>query len=381
MLVHPPDIRCENGSVHISAQVEIETSTISLPETLWFSVPKTMEASVRTSWANVYAAALVPLAMALGEDLHVCGTVSPLLHSGLTELQELYTHWYPHLKPIRISADVYQETAVPASRGTLSPFSGGVDSFYTIWTQAAEREPNPHYCVTHALFVHGFDISLDDHHTYDVALKAYRQIAEKRGIELLAVSTNLKEFCNGNGLEWEMTNTGALLSTALLFESDIARVFLPLNDTCDYAQPAIGVHPIIVPYYATANVEPIAHGATVSKLEKVRAIAEWQDTYDTLRVCWKHPNGLTNCGRCWKCTYTMAILSMADALEHYTTFAHPLTRRGVRSVRFFPGIYQYVRWLQSDAWKTRRFDLLFDYTIAAWKSRVRDAYAAVRRSW
>jgi len=113
---------------------------------LWYRLPRSSPVS-RTG-DPFLAAAMLP-AMVRGERLEIDRrlTVSPKLLANLTVLQEIHHSWNPALKIVPISART--SPSRPLGGGTMSFFSGGVDSAYTFLKHADE--------IDHLVFIQGFD--------------------------------------------------------------------------------------------------------------------------------------------------------------------------------------------------------------------------------
>jgi hypothetical protein len=85
----------------------------------------------------------------------------------------------------------------------------------------------------------------------------------------------------------------------------------------------------------TEGLQIIADGLEASRTFKTETIAQWPETYTTLRVCWRYvvfneTTGLIeNCCRCQKCVRTMLALDLVGALHKYRTFPLPLRHRDV----------------------------------------------------
>jgi len=121
------------------------------------------------------------------------------------------------------------------------------------------------------------------------------------------------------------------------------------------------------------------HGASMSKVQKVAAIAGWPATYPCLRVCWEHPDGLQNCCRCSKCVRTMVALDLAGALGRYATFRLPLTRRTIRRCTFASDPERLFAWQLIDhAQAVGRADLTRDLRYALLRSRVAASASRLR---
>ena len=54
----------------------------------------------------------------------------------------------------------------------------------------------------------------------------------------------------------------------------------------------------------------------MSRIEKVRLISDFEQSYDWLLVCWLQ---IPNCGKCGKCIRTMLELDFVGKLERYRT--------------------------------------------------------------
>jgi hypothetical protein len=70
----------------------------------------------------------------------------------------------------------------------------------------------------------------------------------------------------------------------------------------------MGSHPMLDPLYGSSNLEVKHNGAGYPRLDKVRALMDWDVALRDLRVCFSYdrmPGGQLNCGKCNKCAHTM----------------------------------------------------------------------------
>jgi len=88
MVIHKPIITEEEEEICVSAKVEVKSSKIKAPDNLWFTFPRSYKEYI-TDRTDGFAAALLPIAMALDEDMEVKGVVSPRLAYGLREHQKI----------------------------------------------------------------------------------------------------------------------------------------------------------------------------------------------------------------------------------------------------------------------------------------------------
>jgi hypothetical protein len=138
MRIEKGEAKKEAGFLEISARVD--------GFRLWYRVPNNYPVS--RAGDPFLAAALLP-AMLKNEKLEINPSmpVSPKLLKNLQMLQEIHHCWNPTFKIIPIIATT--SPSGPLNAGTMSFFSGGVDSTYTFLKHLTE--------LTHVVFIQGFD--------------------------------------------------------------------------------------------------------------------------------------------------------------------------------------------------------------------------------
>jgi len=326
MIVHQPIKSITRGRVRISAFIEIEGRP-ELSDTLWFEFPADMSESV-SGQSNAFAAALLPAAMALGRPLAVRGGVSPKLLAGLGKVQDLFHGWLPAaFSKIDIHCERLEvESADTAGAAPAAAFSGGIDSFFTLITHLPRRAADPGQRLKYILFVHGFDIPSADRRTYGLARESYEKMAAGLGVRLIAAASNFRDLRLTRSVPWDMACGPALIGAALSLAPVFSRFFVP--STHRHAEHLVqGCHPLVDPNFSTETLEVVHDGIDFSRSQKTKVIAEFQPSYDNLRVCWVKPDGVRNCGRCQKCLRTMIALDLLGALPRYTTFSRPLPKK------------------------------------------------------
>jgi hypothetical protein len=166
MRVSRPVVSEDDGEIRVSARVEIETPcSCDFPAELWFSFPSSYRDYV-TDRADGFLAALLPLAMALGEPIEIGGVLSPRLLRGMDDYQRVQSLWQSkRFEVVEIVSDELGELrADEVAGGVGCAFSGGVDSFHTLYRHLPENEPIESYQLTHCLIINGFggDLDIDD---------------------------------------------------------------------------------------------------------------------------------------------------------------------------------------------------------------------------
>jgi hypothetical protein len=333
MILYSPEILKKNGRVCVSARFELETAKFRGPNTLWFSFPEKYS-QFSTGRADGFAASLLLLAMLYGEDIEVCSTLSPRLVHGMEEYQRIFNSWLPErFKLVNIKCTSYERSHLSDQNNNVGcAFSGGVDSFYTLWSHLPQNEPKVGYQISHALFIHGYDIPLTEEVTYDIAWRAYDEMLRGLGLELVTGKTNVHQIVSPT-VGWEWAHGAALIGVPLILDGLFARFYVPGTHTYADAFPW-GSDPRLDHLLSTETLDVIHDGAAIPRVEKTATIAQWPETYSRLRVCWVKLDGLKNCCRCSKCVRTMTTLEVLGALSRYTTFPLPLTRQDIRRCRF-----------------------------------------------
>jgi hypothetical protein len=330
MIIHQPQIVIENGEVVVSAKIDYQSPQSNFADQLWYAFPEQYQTFI-TDRVDGFVVALLIFAMMLGENIEVKSPISPKLADGIYRYQQFLNYWFPEkLKLIDINCSDYQPLEggnIPGKVG--SSFSGGLDSFYTLWSHLPENQRIPQFQISHLLFIHGFDLPLKEEETYRIAYKAYHEMSHKLGIELISARTNARSFSGGN---WELSHGAILTSFALVLGKFFSRYYIPSTHTYSDLFPW-GSDPRSDHFLSTESLDIVHDQANLTRFEKAAVIAKWQESYSRLRVCWVKPDGLKNCCRCNKCIRTMISLEILGELDKFETFPLKLERHHIRAQR------------------------------------------------
>jgi len=334
MIVEEPKILEISNEAIVSAGISIEAEGVGYPDDLWFAFPSEYIDYIEPD-GDAFAAAMLPLAMALGENLIVRGRLSARLLYGLGECQRILHCWVPdRLKIIKIVCDsVMERDAKEGPKAVGLSFSGGVDAYFSLRQHLRSVEQVPNYAITHCTYVYGVErwSNSADMGGYEELKRVYSKVMEKIGIELIMSRTNIRGFLdtiNGWYLYWY--SFGAVLSApALLLNRMFSKYYIA--SSFEYsANVAYGSHPILDHHYSTETLQIIHDGASYSRYDKAKALSDWPIVYDSLHVCWRHPASMRNCCDCEKCRRTMLYLEIIGVLLKFGCFGRPYNRNRFR---------------------------------------------------
>jgi hypothetical protein len=187
-------------------------------------------------------------------------------------------------------------------------FTGGVDSFYTL-----RRNLDRVRCLVN---VHGFDIELGDTDRFARSNALLQRVAESLSMELVSVATDLRRHPLFRSISWEVTHVAALASVAHALAPVLGRVHVAGSDV----SPPWGSHPSLDRLWSSSAVTIVNDEEGVRRLDKVKAIADWQPVHGSLKVCWENRTADLNCGVCEKCVRTQAQFAAVGRLGDLRTF-------------------------------------------------------------
>lgn len=272
------------------------------------------------------AGALIP-ALHFGErrismDEEVC----PVFLEGLSFIMGLMAHWSEgKMSPLRL--DVENRTLpLYSSEGRRCGLflSGGIDSLATLRRNHLQYPPGHPYRVQDCLMVHGFDIGGviergAKYHVFERARSHMAPVADDTGVTLIPVYSNIRHLCDQREL-WLNRFFGAVLAAvAHAFSRRLAQSNIAASYNIPNLVPC-GSHPMLDPAFSSAEMQIRHCDVELSRIDKLRMIAEWPVALDNFRVCLANVPDRLNCGRCEKCVRTMCGLAAIGALKKSRAF-------------------------------------------------------------
>jgi hypothetical protein len=260
---------------------------------------------------EAFAGAMLEPAMERRERLQFDDALDPVWLHNAQKIPAIYKKWwdYPADFPIDATAGATGNRAA----GIGACFTGGVDSFYT-----QLRGPNASR-ITHLVYVHGYDIPIDDMTRMQAFEPSLRAVAAALGRKAIVLCTNLRQHPLFASANWEHAHGGALTAAGHILAGTVGTLVIPSSYT--YADsPPWGSHFDTDPLHSSSRVQLVHDDASRHRRAKLRAIAHEPIVRNHLRVCWENKSATGNCSQCEKCVRTMIVLSGVGELQNYTVF-------------------------------------------------------------
>lgn len=282
------------------------------------------------------ALAMVALgAMDSARALSLAGPVSRQFVDNQRQLMEIFSGWFKRYRPVDIQVEAWRETMPVAGSRVGCFFTGGVDSFYSFLKHRAE--------ITDLIFVHGYDVDLDDMPRREQVRAMGQALAEACGVRFIELETNAIRLFRDFG-RWGLHAHGyGLGSAARHLAGYLGRLYVPSSFAHAELMPWAS-HPQTDPLFSDERLQVIHDGCEAGRVDKIRALAGDPLALAHLRVCWERVEGAYNCGRCEKCLRTMTSLQALGVLQQCRTFAPQIDLGLIRQLVIYdPSLATFVR--------------------------------------
>jgi hypothetical protein len=291
---------------------------------LWFELPAEWAHAVALDRVDAFVTALVPLAIARGENIEARGQITERLAHGLEHvvLPVLKTLFSPGAQT-RIEADGFAPPLPTQPRGVAAGFSAGIDSFATICDHLV-NERCPSYRITHLLFnnvgSHGFQDLAAASRLFELRYERVKTFAEQAALPMLRVDSNAHAF-----IPWSFRETHPLMNGAValllqpLFGKFLYSSSYKFGD-CALAAASRDIataEPVLLPALSTDSLECLSTGGRYSRIEKTRLVAQYAPSHDWLNVCVDADGDGRNCSVCLKCSRTLLTLELLGEAEKF----------------------------------------------------------------
>ncbi len=359
LVVGRPTASTTDGWYRLGAELRVEGDARleAHQADIWFSLPaEHAEAFVLPDCSDCFLLGLLYFAMRNGCDIRLEGSVSAQLVVNLqNEVMPIMCAYRPCLRPIGVSAAEMRDFQGGSGVGT--GFSGGVDSFYTIFSNL--KEPVcPHDKLTHLFFfnvgTNGLGRSVEELALVRTKFlrrhEALRTAADLIGLPLIPVDSNVHSFlpdniasditiCNAAAIHFLRRGIGLHLTASNGYDYEALLNYLMHMRPSARIDMAMIEH-VLCQWLSDSSLRIVPYGTNKKRLEKVQAIADYRPAQLRLNVCNSVSTLEKNCSVCSKCRRSMLDLEILGKLDLFNeAFDVDLYRRKFKSRDFAELLY------------------------------------------
>jgi hypothetical protein len=266
-------------------------------------------------------------AMHFGEKRILLETeLCPGLREGLKTVMALIKDWSGGTyRPLDIETRI--SSAVRRSNGHRRAgmfLSGGIDSLATLRANKMNFPEQHPGAIKDCLLIHGFDIGGVikrgmKYHVFNRAKAAMSLVAEDANVTLIPVYTNIRHLCDERDLWLNKFFGSVLAAVAHTFDSRLGLVYIASSYDIPNLAPC-GSHPLLDPEYSSFDLTIKHTDLALSRLDKLKIVADWDVAFQNFRVCLANVKDRLNCGKCEKCVRTMTELLSIGVLHKTSAF-------------------------------------------------------------
>jgi hypothetical protein len=318
----------EGNRTRVSAQVKWEDCERP-PQEIYLETVEEFSKDISCNPHAFLVGCLLP-AMRHGEkrillDAEIC----PELRYNLTIVMNWLRHWYyePERDLVQIEAKIRSSPFNRPRKGRAACFfSGGIDSLGTVRYNRLNFPTQHPGSIDYGLLIYGQNIESDNRpETFEQAFNALSVVAEDARMRLIPVYTNLRDL-DADHKFFKQFHGAILGAVSHAFANRLSLVYISASD-CIHNLPLVnrdifkplGSHPLLDPYFGSADMRILHDGMTLSRLDKTRLVADWEVGLQNIKVCKPGWPG-TNCGSCEKCVRTMLALLALGILNKTKAF-------------------------------------------------------------
>ena len=250
----------ETGTEGVSIRAELKPGSESYD--IFF---RSNDISLTKNSEALLSVGLLP-AMKTDSTLIAEGPISQKLFNAMGPICNFFRALNSSLRKVKIKNFIPRPASLPKENRVGTFFSAGVDSFYTLLKHQEE--------ITDLIFIHGFDVPLDNDALRRRVSEMIREIGLRFGKRVIEVETNLRSFIHPY-LRWLHSHGITFAAVGSLLFPFFRRIYIPASHT--YSNAAfylLGSHPALDPLWSTETLEFVHDGCEATRIEKVALIAE-----------------------------------------------------------------------------------------------------------
>ena len=328
LFVAEPQVSIVDGKFTLSAELSGVCSG-----KCFFSLPQEYSDWVDPASSDCFAVGLLYTAMFDGADMELAGDISEkLLFTINTYVIPMLNGFDPRLQQIKVRAKTISPRNYPEAIHGGCGFSGGIDSFYTIYRHGIQNNTPERFKIDTLFFfnvgAHGMGNSperlkwLED--KFKKRFELLSAYAKDVNMPYIPVNSNLHSFHQSGHLQ---TDSLASASAALFVSRKLACYYLGSLGHDYYTQIRCAdtqnseialINDLLLPQLCTEKLSFFADGGAFSRSGKTEQISDYQIVKKYLNVCGNPETVDKNCSVCFKCKRTMLTLDIMGKLQEFS---------------------------------------------------------------
>ena len=317
MKILQPTFTDSNNIFRYNAEIVSE----GIKSGLWYELDSTYKDYFTSTLDGPLVAMLLP-AMTRGENIQLDGKVSEKLYYNIFNgLQYILKSLYPHLKIIKISAKELVKEPI-RNQSTASGFSGGIDSFYTLFQHNFNSFIPENYKIKNLMYFNVGAFADGKERLFREKYNRLLPATKELNLPFIAVNSNMDDFYENN--TFIQSHTLRTISVGLALQNGFDKYLFASGYTyIDTIVSPSRTHsisladPLIVPLLSTERFAPSLVGSDANRVEKTDKITSLSFAKKYLDVCIDtHYTG--NCSKCRKCIRTMLTLHVLGKLDEFS---------------------------------------------------------------
>lgn len=322
------DLKLLKSDQRVRASALVKWEDVDRPDKEVFIETEERFAQDFTCNPHSFLLGCVAPAMRFGERrIRLEAEIDPGLKEGLQTIMALFSLWSGgEYKPLAIEAPTSANPPGqdrPRRAGLF--LSGGIDSLSALRLNKTNYPEGHPGAVNDCLLIHGFDIGGVvarglKYHVFDRAVEAIAPVAADAGVELIPIYTNIRHLCDERELWLNYFFGSVLAAVGHALAPRLNLLYLAASYDLPNLVPCAS-HPLLDPNFSSFDLAVRHTGVALSRLDKLRIIADWDAALQNMRVCLANVADELNCGKCEKCVRTMLGLEAIGALQKTRAFA------------------------------------------------------------
>jgi hypothetical protein len=298
---------------HHDGRVRVEVSLLGRP--LWF---ETSDVALAPSMEG-FATSILSSALFHRRRLRLTEPVCETWMNGVEQVASLLNSWWRFSKKTPV-AERRQVPEVERSSGVGLLFTGGVDSFYSLFCFPRR--------IDHLIYMIDYDVTPDAPERTSTFEPILRELSRSIGVMPIVIRGNLRQHPAFAGPVWRQVFGSALIGAAHLLVDSIGEIIVSSSVSRYHAQPW-GSHWELDRLWSSSRLKVSHFGEDCRRADKLQSIVDEELLHRFVRPCWENPPDRLNCSVCEKCLRSQVAIAACGDLSRFTAFdqSHSLSDR------------------------------------------------------